>query len=98
MSTITSTTQITALLVAAGNAHHQYEQTVLKGVYDQDWPEWYARYCLEQGLNTLLTQTLTLEECRDFFQQSYQAFQLAQARNWADYTARQLVADYGGGS
>ena len=33
-------------------AHGTYEGTVLRGVYDQAWPEWYAAYAVEQVSGT----------------------------------------------
>jgi hypothetical protein len=33
-------------LVAAGQAHHEYEQNALGGKHDDQWPGWYAAYVL----------------------------------------------------
>lgn len=33
-------------LSAAGSAHHEYEQTVLKGVRHEEWAVFYASYVL----------------------------------------------------
>ena len=41
---------IEALLAEAEQAHGTYEATVLQGVYDQDWPRWYAGYAVEHGV------------------------------------------------
>lgn len=38
--------ELAAALKAAGSAHHEYEQTVLNGVYDQQWPMFYAAFVL----------------------------------------------------
>lgn len=38
--------ELTSALQAAGSAHHEYEQTTLKGVYDEQWPMFYAAYVL----------------------------------------------------
>jgi hypothetical protein len=32
------------LLKRAAAAHHVYEKTELNGVYDKDWPRWYAAH------------------------------------------------------
>lgn len=46
--------RIEVLLRSAAAAHGVYEETELGGVYDQDWPRWYAehiaRSLAEQGL------------------------------------------------
>lgn len=92
----TQTQQIAMLLGLAGSAHHYYEQTVLQGVYDQEWSERYARCALEHGLNNLLGRSLSVEECRDFLMQNDQMFQVSQSvQSWASYTAEQLVQQYG---
>jgi hypothetical protein len=31
-------------------AHGEYETTELGGVYDEEWPRWYAAYLLEHGV------------------------------------------------
>ncbi len=33
-------------LVAAGEAHHEYEHNALGGRHDEGWPGWYAAYVL----------------------------------------------------
>ena len=37
---------LAAALKAAGSAHHEYEQTVLNGVFDEHWPMFYAAFVL----------------------------------------------------
>ena len=83
--------EIAALLVQAGSAHHQYEQTALKGVYDQEWPRWYAGYVVEQGISALLGHVVTVDQVTAFFITSYREFQrLKPNEDWAVFTARQL--------
>ncbi|MCM1981228.1 hypothetical protein [Lyngbya confervoides] len=80
-------------LTQAGQAHHHYEQTTLKGVYDADWPTWYAQYLLEHGLNSCLATPLTLAQLSQFLKDSYQHYQsVGGQQSWADYTANQLIA------
>ncbi len=38
--------ELAAALKAAGSAHGEYEQTVLKGVFDEQWPMFYAAFVL----------------------------------------------------
>ncbi len=63
-------TPIIDLLSRVGAAHHTYEQTILKGVYDQNWPTWYAEYALEHGLKALLQRKMTVEQLGRFFRES----------------------------
>ena len=89
-------TQITALLDLAGQAHHHYEQTVLNGVYDQDWPDWYADYALIHGLGNQLQRSPTAAELSQFLKSEYEAFKVSHPQeSWATHTARQLIAIYG---
>lgn len=39
---------ITAALVDAAAAHHEYEKTL--GHRDDDWASWYARFLVEHGV------------------------------------------------
>lgn len=38
--------ELAAALKAAGAAHHEYEQTALSGVFDEQWPMFYAAFVL----------------------------------------------------
>ncbi len=38
--------ELAAALKAAGSAHHEYEQTVLNGVFDEQWPMFYPAFLL----------------------------------------------------
>ncbi|MCG3211223.1 MAG: hypothetical protein FOGNACKC_04862 [Anaerolineae bacterium] len=88
-------TQIARLLSQAGSAHHQYEQTILKGVYDQEWPAWYANYVIEHGLANLLNQEVTAGQISQFFIESYQIYRKEGSNlGWVDYTAQQLVEKF----
>lgn len=91
----TTAKEIAALLNQAGAAHHDYEQTVLKGVYDREWPTWYAKYVLERGLNKLLNQEVTVEQLSQFLDQTNQNYQAERSQtSWAEYTAQKMVADW----
>jgi hypothetical protein len=91
----TMTLKISALLSQAGSAHHQYEQTVLKGVYDQDWPTWYADYAIKNGLVELLNQAVTVEQISQFFRQRNEDYKRENpSQNWADYTAKKMTEDF----
>ncbi|MCB0196860.1 MAG: hypothetical protein KDJ65_33220 [Anaerolineae bacterium] len=89
------TTQIAQLLAQAGSAHHQFEQTVLKGAYDEAWPDWYADYLLAHNLNDLLPEPVSLTELSQFLLQSNETrIQQLPEPDWADYTAHDLVTRF----
>ncbi len=86
-----SVAQIANLLSQAGSAHHHFEQTVLNGVYDQEWPAWYADYVIKHGLNDLLPKPVTVEQLSHFFSESYEIYKLKNSPlGWADYTAQEI--------
>ncbi len=87
-----SVNEIAQLLSQAGSAHHVFEQTVLKGVYDQEWPRWYAEYVVEHGLSHLLEREVTVEQVSRFFTESYEVYKKENSQvGWADYTAQQML-------
>jgi len=86
--------EITQLLEQAGQAHGKYEQTELKGVYDQGWARWYAGYVVEQGISALLDHAVTVDQVTKFFTDSYVDYQRDKiTESWAAYTARRIQAE-----
>jgi len=48
------------VLRKAGMAHGDYEVNILKGVYDDNWPLWYAAYVVGAlGMETIRPSVLT---------------------------------------
>ncbi len=87
---------ISELLSRAGAAHHTYEQTVLQGAYDPEWPTWYAEYAIEHGLNELLPRAMTVSELSQFLIESNQRYeQSGKVQVWADFTAADLAGREG---
>ncbi len=90
------TEAINALLVEAEQAHGVYESAELNGVYDKDWPRWYAAYAVEHGISDLAEHDITTEELAAFLASSYDEFQQADpkpAEPWAVYIARRIAAE-----
>ncbi|MDN5216594.1 hypothetical protein QQ020_31280 [Fulvivirgaceae bacterium BMA12] len=46
MPSIPSQNEILIALTAAGKAHHDYQENMLNGKHDAQWPGWYAAYVL----------------------------------------------------
>ncbi len=87
---------INALLVETQQAHGAYEAAELNGVYDQDWPRWYAAYAVEHGISALAEHDITADELAAFLASSYAEFQQTDptpAEPWAAYTARRIAAE-----
>ena len=85
---------ISALLVETEQAHGRYETTELGGVYDQDWPRWYAAYAVEHGIGGLVGHDVTADQLATFLAATNLAFQEAKSGDsWADWTARRAATD-----
>lgn len=90
------TAAVEALLVRAQQAHGEFEETELHGVYDQDWPRWYATYAVEHGLGALVGGGVTVARMAEFLATTNVEFQeIADdiREPWAAYTARRITAD-----
>lgn len=85
--------QITRLLERSHTAHAEYEASVLNGQYDEQWPDWYAAWLIEQGINDFLNVDLQTPELTTLLIDiTEQHKQTDGAKNWYDYTAEQLIA------
>ncbi len=83
---------ISQLLSQAGEAHQDYEQTVLHGVYDEEWPAWYADHVIELGLNVYLQMPVTVAQLGPFLTASNQRYeQTDKSVTWSDFTAADIV-------
>lgn len=87
---------INALLVQAEEAHGVFEETELKGVYDQEWPRWYAAYAVEHGIGALIGRAVTNDQLAQFLASTNVEFEQAEPtphEPWAAYTAGRLAAE-----
>ena len=87
---------IAALLVETESAHGVYETTVLNGIYDQDWPQWYATYAVEHGMGDLVGHPVTAEDLGAFLETAFAEFkgvEPAQPDGWAAYIGQRIAAE-----
>ena len=87
---------LNALLVETQQAHGAYEAAELNGVYDQDWPRWYAAYAVEHGISAVAGRDITADELAAFLASRYGEFQQTDptpAEPWAAYTARRIAEE-----
>jgi hypothetical protein len=90
------TEAVNALLAQTEQAHGTFETTELKGVYDQEWPRWYAAYAVEQGIGALVGHAVTADRLAEFLASTFAEFKEAEPRPsepWATYTARRITAE-----
>jgi hypothetical protein len=87
---------ISALLTETEQAHGVHEATVLGGVYDKEWAEWYAAYSIEHGMGALLGHPVTAERLSAFLAGTFDAFKAAEpepTEPWTTWTARRIAAE-----
>jgi hypothetical protein len=84
------------LLAETEAAHGVYEKTELNGVYDEDWPRWYAEYAVDHGIGALLGRSITAVELARFLASSWEDFRQADPKPsepWTAYIARRLAGE-----
>lgn len=81
-----------ALLQAAGQAHHTYQEEELDGVRNEDWPRWYAAWLLENGLQTMFAPPPQQEKLAGQLARISADHKAAESdESWPDYTAPRLL-------
>ena len=87
---------VATMLRQAELEHAEHEAKDLGGVYDQDWPRWYAAYAVEHGIADILGREVTIDDLATFLAESYAEFASADPRPaepWAEVTARRITTD-----
>ena len=90
------TEAIQELLVAAEKAHGVYEATELNGVYDEDWPQWYARYAVDHGIGDLVGREVETDRLARLLSTGFDDFKQVQpdsSEPWSAYLARRIVEE-----
>ena len=86
---------IEELLAETEAAHGAYETAELNGVYDAEWPAWYAAYAVDHGMGGLLGRDVTADELSQQLQSAWADFQAADPHpeeGWVVFIARHLAA------
>ena len=78
--------KVTDILARTTAAHSEYEKTVLKGVYDEAWADWYAEKGLELG--SYVSAAALSKQLTDL---NDERKKLTPEPGWAAYTAQRLV-------
>jgi len=85
-----------ALLGEAETAHGAYETTELNGVYDQEWPRWYAEYAVDHGIGEIVGRPVGADELAALLTASWSELQQTDPRPsepWTTFIARRLAAE-----
>jgi hypothetical protein len=87
---------VSALLSETEQAHGAYEVAELSGVYDQDWPRWYAAYAVEHGIGALVGHDVPADQLAAFLTSAFEEFKGADPKPtdpWAAWTARRITSE-----
>ena len=85
-----------ALLIETEKAHGAYETTELNGVYDQEWPRWYAANAVDHGLGEIIGRTVSADELTEFLTRHWSALQRADPKPsepWTTSLARRMAEE-----
>jgi hypothetical protein len=87
---------LTWLLSSAKAAHGVYEATELAGVYDAQWPRWYAAYLIEHGATSLLGRDVTVDQLAQALEASWEAQRQegVSPDEWSAFTARHIATEF----
>lgn len=89
------THRVESLVSQTEQAHGQFEQTILNGIYDRDWAIWYANDAIDRGIEKVLNRSISGERLSQFLSQSYDRYKAEQSQQtWAAYTAQKLVEEW----
>jgi hypothetical protein len=87
--------KLAKLLADAQKAHHDYETTELEGVFDEQWPQWYADFLVSNGFADLLAVEADLDELASRLSEISQRHKAERIdESWAAYTSRNLIESY----
>lgn len=87
---------VEALLAETEAAHGTYEATELNGVYDKEWPSWYAGYAVDHGIGALVGRAVTSDELAEFLARAYAEFEQTDPtprEPWGAFIARRIIAE-----
>lgn len=90
------TERIRALLAETEQAHGVYEATELNGVYDEDWPRWYAAYAVDHGIGDILGREVTTDRLADLLARGFEDFKRTEPEPpepWSAYLARRIAEE-----
>ena len=87
---------IEALLLETEAAHAVYEKGELNGVYDAEWPAWYAGWAVDHGLGEVLGRTVSAEELADFMTRTWDEVRASgskPAEPWSTWMAHRIATE-----
>jgi hypothetical protein len=92
------TEALTRLFTETEAAHGVYETTELGGVYDEEWPGWYATYAVEHGIGALVGHDITADDLALLLTRGWGELSALDPRPdepWSSWMARWLFGELG---
>jgi hypothetical protein len=84
--------ELAALLSEAEAAHAEYEASALGGVFDREWPRWYATYLYEHGVARLLPERISADQLASRLAECDESYRRDEpAIGWEEYYAARLA-------
>ncbi len=84
--------RIATLLTQAGAAHHEYEQTQLKGKTDGAWADWYAEFLVKHGVQDIVGAQVTARQLSQGLIQATDSHRKEQSGlAWVEYAATKIA-------
>ena len=85
-------TPLADLLWRTQSAHHEHQVNDLGGKYNEDWPQWYAEFLIDNGIADFLASPPKQAKLAGFLKQSYEAFEAGGSPgDWASFMAGDLL-------
>jgi hypothetical protein len=86
------------LLAETEGEHGVYETNELGGVYDQEWPRWYATYAVDHGFGAVVGRDIAPDELAELLTRGWSELGALDPRPdepWAAWMARWLLEELG---
>ena len=88
---------LAACLSQAEAAHAAYERGELGGVFDEEWPSWYADYLVEHGVGEVVPELANVARLAATLAACDEAYRSEEPNEeWAPYYARRLLGESSG--
>lgn len=85
-------TALADLLRRTQSAHHEHQVNDLGGKRNEDWPQWYAQFLVDNGIADFVGRKPKQAELASLMKQSSETFEAAGSQGeWADFVAGELL-------
>lgn len=80
------------LLRRTQSAHHEHQENDLGGKTNEDWPQWYAQFLIENGIADFISKKPKQADLSSFLKQSYERFEANAGKgDWGNFVAGEIL-------